>query len=206
MVEIVDIYHAYQHLWDLGHAVFPTPQETAAWVEPLKDALYERGAGAALAAVDALRPPTPKAAEAQRTTRAYCAENAARMDYPRFVARQLPIGSGAVESLCKTLIAARLKQAGMRWTPAGAQAIATLRAVRSSAQWDALWATHPVRAHLRLCPPARPRRIAPPPPAPSASSPRPLPASPRPRSAPLPRRPAPSHPWRRLPLGPPRCA
>ena len=102
MIEIVDIYHAYEHLWDVGRAVFATPETCAAWVEPLKDALYERGAEAVLAALDALEPPTPRAAEVLRTTRAYFADNAARMDYPRFVAQQLPIGSGAVESLCKS--------------------------------------------------------------------------------------------------------
>jgi hypothetical protein len=113
-----------------------------------------------LAAWDAVVPPDAATADLVRTTRAYFADNAARMDYPRFVARQLPIGSGAVDRLCKSLIEARLKQARMRWTPAAAQAIATLRAVQASSQWDAFWAGHPVRTHLRLCPPARPRRTA----------------------------------------------
>src|SRR2546421_273225 len=159
VVEIVDIYHAYDHLWAVGRALWDTPEAVSAWVEPLKDALYTQGAPAVLAALDAVVP-SEAAADLVRTTRAYFADNAARMDYPRFVAQQLPIGSGAVESLCKSLIEARLKQAGMRWTPAGAQAIATLRAVQASGQWDAFWATHPVRTHLRLCPPARPRRTA----------------------------------------------
>jgi hypothetical protein len=51
-------------------------------------------------------------------------DNAARMDYPCFVAQLLPIGSGAVESLCKSVIEARETQAGIRWTHAGAQAVA----------------------------------------------------------------------------------
>jgi hypothetical protein len=82
-----------------------------------------------LAAWGAVVPPDAATADLVRTTRAYLADNAARTDYPRFVARQLPIGSGAVDSLCKSLIDARLKHGGMRWTPAAAQAIATLRAV-----------------------------------------------------------------------------
>jgi len=61
-----------------------------------------------------LPPPTPAPAEVLRRERAYFADNAPRMDYPRYVAAQLPIGSGAVESLCKTLIEAREKGAGMR--------------------------------------------------------------------------------------------
>jgi hypothetical protein len=214
VVEIVDIYHAYDHLWAVGRALWDTPEAVSAWVEPLKDALSTQGAPAVLAALDAVVP-SAAAADLVRTTRAYFADNAARMDYPRFVAQQLPIGSGAVESLCKSLIEARLKQAGMRWTPAAAQALATLRAVQASGQWDAFWATHPVRTHLRLCPPARPRRTArataPAPEAAACPLPPAVPPPPPPRALPSaspapPRRPAPSHPWRHAPLGRARCA
>jgi hypothetical protein len=220
VIEIVDIYHAYEHLWALGRAVCATPEACTAWVEPLKDALYERGAEAVLAALDALErePLTPVAAEVLRTTRAYFADNAARMDYPRFVAQQLPIGSGAVESLCKSLIEAREKQAGMRWTRAGAQAVATLRALRASGAWAPFWASHPLRERLRLCPPARPRRRtqagAPTPaaeapplvlPAPAESPPPPTPAGVAAPVSPA-RRPAATHPWRRAPIGRARCA
>jgi Uncharacterised protein family (UPF0236) len=218
VVEIVDIYHAYDHLWAMGRALWDTPEAVSAWVEPLKDALYSQGAPAVLAALDALVPPAAAAADLLRTTRAYFADNAARMDYPRFVAQQLPIGSGAVESLCKSLIEARAKQAGMRWTPAGAQAVATLRALSLSGTWDAFWARHPLRTRLRQCPPARPRRrpapvpppaVAPPAalrPGGAAASPGPPPAPPvAPQAAP-PRRPARTHPWRHTPIGRARCA
>ncbi len=189
VVEIVDIYHAYEHLWAAGRAVFDTPDALTAWVEPLKDALDEEGAPAILAALDALVPSGPAAVDVRRRARAYCADNATRMDYPRYVAQQLPIGSGAVESLCKTLIEARAKGAGMRWTQAGAQAVATLRAVRASGDWVAFWATHPLRTRLRLCP--RPVR----------GGGRPLSRPPRPRRASrwLGQRP---QPWSRHPCRP----
>ncbi|MDQ2831187.1 MAG: ISKra4 family transposase, partial [Chloroflexota bacterium] len=145
VIEILDIFHAYEHLWDAGRVIFDTPDALAAWAAPLKDALYEQGAPAILAAFDALIPPGPAAAEVLCRERAYFADNATRMDYPRYVAAQLPIGSGAIESLCKTLIEARAKGAGMRWTRAGVQAVATLRAVRASGDWAAFWATHPLR-------------------------------------------------------------
>ena len=67
------------------------------------------------------------------------------MDYPRFVARQLPIGSGAIESACKTLIQAREKQAGMRWSHDGAQVVASLRALHRSDRWGHFWHSHPQR-------------------------------------------------------------
>jgi hypothetical protein len=125
-----------------------------------------------LAALGALVPPAAAAAKVVETTRAYCADNAARMDYLRFVAQQLPIGSGAVESRCKSLIEARLKHAGMRWTPAGAQAVATLRTLSLSHAGEAFWAGHPLRARLRQCPPARPRRRSAPIPPPAVVPPR----------------------------------
>ncbi|MGH3182517.1 MAG: ISKra4 family transposase, partial [Streptosporangiaceae bacterium] len=139
VIAIVDIFHAYAHLWEAGRAVFAAPDALAAWAEPLQDALYERGTPAVLEALDALTPPDLAAAEVLRRERAYFADNAARMDYPRFVAQQVPIGSGAVESLCKTLIQARAQGAGMRWTPAGVQAVITLRALRASGTWATFW-------------------------------------------------------------------
>ncbi len=220
VVEILDLFHAYEHLWEAGRAVFDTPDALVAWVEPLKDALYEEGAPAVLAALDALVPPSPAAADMRRRERAYFADNAARMDYPRYVAAHLPIGSGAVESLCKTLIEARAKGAGMRWTRVGLQAVATLRAVRASGDWAAFWATHPLRTRLRLCPPARPRRrptaLAPAPVAEVRPLARPAPPTAPPPSVPAPsvaaapavpsHRPAATHPWRRAPIGRARCA
>ncbi len=73
----------------------------------------------------------------------YFTENASRLNYPQFIARQLPIGSGAVESTCKVLIEEREKGAGMRWSKTGAQAVATLRALHRSGRWRAFWQTHP---------------------------------------------------------------
>ncbi len=218
VIAILDLFHAYEHLWEAGRAVFDTPAALAAWTEPLKDALYERGAAAVLAALDALTPPSPAAADVLRRARAYVADNAARMDDPRYVVPHLPIGSGAGESLCKTLIQARAKGAGLRWTRQGAQAVATLRAVRASGDGAAFWATHPLRTRLRLCPPARPRRragtTAPAPaedvrplarPAPPAAEPPPTPPAPAAPAVPA-RRPAATHPWRRAPSGRARCA
>jgi len=220
VVEILDLFHAYEHLWEAGRAVFDTPDALVAWVEPLKDALYEEGAPAVLAALDALVPPSPAAADMRRRERAYFADNAARMDYPRYVAAHLPIGSGAVEPMGKTLIEARAKGAGMRWTRVGLQAVATLRAVRASGDWAAFWATHPLRTRLRLCPPARPRRrptaLAPAPAAEVRPLARPAPPTAPPPSVPAPsvaaapavpsHRPAATHPWRRAPIGRARCA
>jgi hypothetical protein len=211
VVEIVDIYHAYEYLWAVGNAVFGAGSAAAAgWVQPLKDRLYEQGAAPVLAALATLTPPTDAAAEAVRVAHGYFTTQAARLDYPRFVARQMPIGSGAVESACKVLIAARAKGAGMRWSRAGVQAVASLRALHRSGRWDRFWQTQPQRrspyrrAGPRPRPAAAPVALRPPqaPPVPLAD-PAPLrrPATP---SAPAPR-PRPTPLRQQRPFLPPRA-
>jgi hypothetical protein len=81
------------------------------------------------------------------------------MDYPSFLARHLPIGSGAIESTGKTLIEKREKGAGMRWSAAGAQEVASLRALHRSGRWQAFWKTHPQRRRPPA-PPTLPRKQA----------------------------------------------
>lgn len=222
VVEIVDIYHAYEHLWTVGNAVFGlgTPA-AAAWVEPLKDRLYTEGAPAVLAALAALLPPDAAAAEEVRLAIGYFAGHAARMDYPCHVARQFPVGSGAIESTCKMLIEQRAKLAGMRWSQAGLQAVASLRAVHRSGRWAAFWQTQPQcrRPPVRARPPQpAPRRAlaAAPTPSPGTAADqdarlagRPagrtddgpptttLDPAPTPLHPSAPPRPSPNHPWRR---------
>jgi hypothetical protein len=189
VVEIVDIYHAFESLWSVGHALFGAgTAEAVRWVEDLKEHLYARGGAPVVAALETCHAPSAEAAEVVRIAHGYFTTQAARMDYPRFVARQFPIGSGAVESTGKSLVEARAKQAGMRWSRAGAQAVLSLRALQRSAGWDAFWQTQPQRRHLHLCPRARAHRR----PQPSAVSPptdaRPLAVAASPASVPLPPR------------------
>lgn len=157
VIEIVDIFHAWGHLWTVANAAFGAgTAQAAAWVEPLKGRLLDAGPAPILTALAELTliVSGTDAAEEVRKARGYFTDHAARMDYPRFVARQLPIGSGGVESACKTLIQAREKQAGMRWSRAGAQTVASLRALHRSGRWDRFWRTHPQRRR----PPIAPRR------------------------------------------------
>lgn len=154
LVEIVDLYHAIEHLWTVAHAVFgASSPRAAAWVAPLKGALLTEGVGPVLTALETLVPVAePEAAEEVRKARGYFTTNAARMDYPRFLARRLPIGSGAVECACKTLVQARAKQAGMRWSRTGVQAVVSLRAVHRSGRWEQFWQTQPQRRRPAVFP------------------------------------------------------
>lgn len=63
------------------------------------------------------------------------------MEYPEYLAEGWQIGSGVVESACKTVVGQRLKGAGMRWGQAGAHALCHVRALYRSekGQWAAFW-------------------------------------------------------------------
>ena len=63
------------------------------------------------------------------------------MHYQHFRQAGYPLGSGTVEAACKLVMQARMKQAGMRWSRDGAQAMLALRSVLLSERWDELWAT-----------------------------------------------------------------
>lgn len=153
VVEILDIYHACEHLGTVANAVFGQGSKTAEdWLGPLKRCLAEEGPAPILAALGELRPEGENAAEEVRKAVGYFTEHAARMDYPTFIAMGLPIGSGAIESACKTLIEEREKGAGMRWTEEGAQAVATLRALHRSGRWATFWQGHPQRRRPAVFP------------------------------------------------------
>lgn len=211
VVEILDYFHRTQRLWQVTHAVFgPGSAQAAAWVEPLKDLLYTQGAPPVLAALATLSPAEPAAAEEVRTATAFVTEHTARLNYPAFVARSLPIGSGAIESACKTVLETRAKGAGMRWSAPGLQATLSLRCVQRSGHWTTFWQSQPARRRLPVCPRARARRLAPPtppavlplPPALAARRSRPtttrrLRRCGRPSTPPAaPRHPSATHPWR----------
>ena len=115
-IEIVDIYHAKQHLCDVAKAVYGPGTDLAdRWAS---DRRAELDAGRLCAVVAALRIHVATTPEARKCIH-YLFGNRHRMRYPQFRAKGLCISSGVVEAGCKQ-IGARLKRAGMRWTVAGA--------------------------------------------------------------------------------------
>jgi len=66
----------------------------------------------------------------------YIQNHRERMDYADALRRKLPIGSGAVEATCKTLVAVRMKRAGARWKQRTGEHIIRLRALALSDRWD----------------------------------------------------------------------
>lgn len=126
--EIVDYYHATEHLWTLARAFYGEGTAKAKrWAERQCRRLKARGAGPLLRALRAVKLRPADAGELLRRERAYFRTNAARMDYPTFRQQGLPIGSGAVEAEAKRLVQQRMKRPGARWSDAGAQAVLNVR-------------------------------------------------------------------------------
>ena len=135
-VEIVDLWHAKKHLWDVGKAVHGEGTERcAAWSLGVCRALE---AGRVDDVQAALRAHAENCREAAKCVE-YVEGNRHRMRYPVFRAMGLCVGSGAVESMCKGLVGERFKRRGMRWSVAGANAILALRAAIFNERYDDFW-------------------------------------------------------------------
>jgi hypothetical protein len=132
-IQIVDWYHASEYVWQAASAIWgeATPERTS-WAHGQLDALWEGKVAQVLLELEQWR----TSGEAVVAAISYYSEHQARMDYASYRARGLQIGSGSVESACKQLVSARLKQAGMIWDAEGAEAVASVRAWLKSERWE----------------------------------------------------------------------
>jgi hypothetical protein len=139
-IQIVDLYHARQHLWELSAKLFPHDEQSRKrW---MARSLNQLERGKIEAVVKTLRDLRPVSAELTKTVSNegdYFERNAERMRYPTFRAQGLFVGSGVVEAGCKEVIGSRLKRSGMFWTVRGANAIIALRSCRLSGRFEDYW-------------------------------------------------------------------
>ena len=146
---IVDWYHAMQHVWECGRALYGEGTgATAAWVKRVENLLWN---GEVRKILQRLKDEADGEAEAEKRKALtglipYLTNQDARLAYDRFRARGLDIGSGQVESACKNVVAGRMKRAGMRRSPRGAQATLSLRTVYMNDQWERFRRCKPLAA------------------------------------------------------------
>ena len=140
-VQIVDLYHARQHLWELVRRLYPNDEAgQKAWIKVHQKRLLDKGKIEKLvAAIHSIRSANPEVAEKLRTEADYFERNAERMRYPTFRFQHLFVGSGVIEAGCKTVIGSRLKRSGMFWTVRGANAIMALRCCHLNARFEDYW-------------------------------------------------------------------
>ena len=140
-VQIVDLYHARQHLWELIRKLHPNDEaKQKAWMRVHQKRLLDKGKIEKLvAAIASLHSSNPEVAEKIRLEAAYFKRNADRMRYPEFRAQHLFVGSGVIEAGCKSVIGSRLKRSGMFWTVHGANAILALRCCHLNGRFEDYW-------------------------------------------------------------------
>lgn len=143
-IQIVDLYHAREHLWKI--AAWLHPNDTAAKklrMTPIKDLLDDGKIEALVACLRQIAAEhallQPGLTENILKEAEYFETNIARMRYPDFRAKGLFVGSGVVEAGCKTVIGSRLKRSGMFWTLRAANAIIALRCCRLNGRFEDYW-------------------------------------------------------------------
>jgi hypothetical protein len=139
-IQIVDLYHARQHICDLAVSLFSNDvRSRKRWIARCLS-LLDKGQTEAL--VKLLRQIQSEDVELARTVNneaEYFDRNKQRMRYPVFRDQGLFVGSGVIEAACKTVIGRRLKQSGMFWTVRGANAIIALRCSLLSRRFEDYW-------------------------------------------------------------------
>jgi hypothetical protein len=134
--QIVDWYHAEEHLEIVAAAAFSNSTQRASWLEDTTQALWEGQVEDVIAACQALAQSCLQASQAAT----YFTNNMERMRYDRFRAAGYMIGSGTIESGCKQIVSQRLKLPGAQCIVSGAVRTAKARAAWLSEQWHILCA------------------------------------------------------------------
>ena len=141
-VQIVDLFHAKQHLWDVAKAIYgPGTDMAERWAKRRRDELDDGRLGALLRALR-----RHEGRDEARRCVDYIRRNRHRMRYPAFRARGLCVGSGVLEAGCKNVVGTRFKRPGMHWSVAGVNAMAALRCCVLSKRLDDFWIRRKARS------------------------------------------------------------
>ena len=140
-IQIVDLYHARQHLWELARQLYPNDTSNQkTWMRKHQRRLLDKGKIEKLVlSIRSIDSTNPELAKKIRLEADYFQRNADRMRYPKFRRQHLFVGSGVIEAGCKTVVGSRLKQSGMFWTVRGANAIVALRCCQLNSQFEDYW-------------------------------------------------------------------
>ena len=136
---IVDFWHVTEYLWKVANAFYEEGSgKAAAWAHEKIRRLRQGEAKLIETALAHMKPRTKLQREVLKATQTYFENHSHQMDYPRYEAMGLHIGSGIAEAACKFVIQTRFKRCGMRWSRDGAENLLRLRQTYLNNQWDTL--------------------------------------------------------------------
>jgi len=139
-LQIVDLFHARQHLWTIARLLYPGEDaHQRQWILRHQPKLDGGQIEKLVGCLRSLEAASPELTETLHKAAQYFERNAERMRYPEFRRQHLFVGSGVIEAGCKTVIGSRLKQSGMFWTVRGANAIIALRCCWLSGRFEDYW-------------------------------------------------------------------
>ena len=140
--QIVDLYHAREHVWSTARLLYPADAATRKrWGNRIQKMLDKGKVESLVLQIRTAITLHKEAAADIEKEAEYFERNKARMRYSEFRRQGLFVGSGVIEAACKTVIGSRLKQSGMFWTVRGANAIIALRCCRISGRFEDYWAS-----------------------------------------------------------------
>jgi len=141
-IQILDRFHAKEHLSKIGKLIYPNSEQRTAWIQQRYDELDEGRLESLLEELDRHGPIHDEARECAE----YVRNNRHRMRYPEFHQQGLCTATGVVEAGCKVVVGQRLKGTGMHWTVDGANAIIALRCSKLSGRFEDFWERYSDRA------------------------------------------------------------
>lgn len=140
---LVDFYHACDYLGSAAKAIAPNEQAAKAWMTEQKDRLKTNNAQQVLQSLQPhLEGPDTKDADAPvRQCHRYLLNRMDQLNYKDALSKDLPIGSGEIESAHRYVVQKRLKLSGCWWLIQNAEHMLALRLIRANRKWDAYWST-----------------------------------------------------------------
>ena len=149
-VQILDWYHATEHLWDTARILFGENniKKCEEWISPLQALIWDGKIDAVIEKLtqEALSRKSKRTALFE--LRGYYVSNKNHMKYNEYRSKGYNIGSGAIESANKYIVAQRLKLSGMQWTISHANAIIHLRCKYYEGYWEEFWDDMNIKDYL----------------------------------------------------------
>jgi hypothetical protein len=136
---LTDFYHLCDYLSAAADTIAVNDKQ--AWMEEKKTSLKENRWEDVLRSLEpALEPDDVADPEAPvRACHRYIANRSNSLDYKGALAKDLPIGSGEIESAHRYIFQKRLKISGAWWKPENLAKMVALRIVRANRDWQDYW-------------------------------------------------------------------
>lgn len=146
---VLDVYHALQHVSELGKALHSDPTSQQAWLDQARGVLLSSGwAGIAALVSHPQQSDPPEASSLTPTQQTavdallnYLSPHQHHLHYAQRLAEGRSIGSGQIEGACKNLIGRRLKANAARWRVRRVNRMAGLCSLLYSHHWRTYWET-----------------------------------------------------------------